>query len=96
MIRGDGSDQRASRCELQWLPDYVNAGGVLARKGTIGLNYQFDGLGEVRPSFFQRCPLGVGAGQLLDVADVPAGNRPKHGGELNAHAGMITPIENGV
>jgi len=96
VIRGDGSEQRASRCELQRFPDDVDAGGVLARKGTIRLKYEFDGLGEVRSSFLQRCPLGIGARQLLDVADVPAGNGPKHGGELNGHDRMITPIGNGV
>lgn len=96
MIRGDGSDQCASRWELQRFPDDVDAGGVLARKGTIGLQYEFDGLGEIRSSFLERCSLGIGARQLLDVADVPAGNRPKHGGELNGHNRMITPTGNGV
>lgn len=96
MIRGDESDRRVSRGELQGFPDDVDAGGILTGECPVRFKDEGNGFFEVRPGFIKGCPLRIGARQFLDVRDVPTGYWAKHGGELDCHEAMIPPSGHGV
>jgi hypothetical protein len=65
--------------------DYLGAAELLLSEGAVGFEDEHHGFFEVRPYLVKGFALAVGAGQLLDEADVAFGDFAKNERQLKVH-----------